>query len=129
MLINEITSAEDQLALLRLIIDNTWVAIRQEAEAQARSKAAKNRASKLKPKAAARAGQLAQKTVTPNTLPAFTPPPAKQAQVQAQAQAQTAKPQLPAPAQQPVMQQAQPLQQTKPVQQPQMGLGLKKIWA
>jgi glucan-binding YG repeat protein len=39
MKMNEVTNAEDQLALLRLIIDNTWTAIRQEAAAQARQKA------------------------------------------------------------------------------------------
>lgn len=50
MRMNEVTNAEDQLALLRLIIDNTWTAIRQEAAAQARqkasSKAAKPRATR-----------------------------------------------------------------------------------
>ena len=36
MKIKEITSAEEQLDLLRVIIDNTWTAIRQQAEAQAK---------------------------------------------------------------------------------------------
>ena len=36
MKINEITNAQDQLELLRNIIDNTWTAIKQQADAQAR---------------------------------------------------------------------------------------------
>ena len=36
MRINEITSAQDQLELLRTIIDNTWSAIKQQADAQAK---------------------------------------------------------------------------------------------
>ena len=41
MKIKEITSAEEQLDLLRVIIDNTWTAIRQQAEIQAKQGAAK----------------------------------------------------------------------------------------
>lgn len=37
----EVTSAQDKLDLLRLIIDNTWMAIRQEAEAEAKRKVVK----------------------------------------------------------------------------------------
>jgi len=40
MKIKEITSAEEQLELLRMIIDNTWTAIRQQAEIQAKQGAA-----------------------------------------------------------------------------------------
>jgi hypothetical protein len=39
MKINEITNAEDALALWKLISDNTWSAIQQQAEQQAREKA------------------------------------------------------------------------------------------
>ena len=39
MKINEITNAEDMLALWKLISDNTWSAIQQQAEQQAREKA------------------------------------------------------------------------------------------
>jgi len=41
MKISEITNAQDQLALLRTIIDNTWGAIKQQADAQARQTSAK----------------------------------------------------------------------------------------
>jgi hypothetical protein len=34
----EVTNAQDQLALLRLIIDNTWTAIKQQADAEAKHK-------------------------------------------------------------------------------------------
>lgn len=37
----EVTNAQDKLDLLRLIIDNTWTAIRQEAEAEAKRKVVK----------------------------------------------------------------------------------------
>jgi sRNA-binding protein len=46
MKINEITNAEDILALWKLISDNTWSAIQQQAEQQAREKA--ERAAKTK---------------------------------------------------------------------------------
>ena len=39
MKINEIANAEDMLALWKLISDNTWSAIQQQAEQQAREKA------------------------------------------------------------------------------------------
>ena len=37
----EVTNAQDKLDLFRLIIDNTWTAIRQEAEAEAKRNAVK----------------------------------------------------------------------------------------
>ena len=40
MKIKEVTNAEEQLGLLRVIIDNTWSAIKQQADAQARHKVA-----------------------------------------------------------------------------------------
>ena len=40
MRINEFTDAKEQLALLRLIVDNTWTAIAQQAKAQEAQKAA-----------------------------------------------------------------------------------------
>jgi hypothetical protein len=46
MKINEITNAEDMLALWKLISDNTWSAIQQQAAQQAREKA--ERAAKTK---------------------------------------------------------------------------------
>jgi hypothetical protein len=38
MKIKEVTNPEEQLGLLRLIIDNTWSAIKQQADAHARKK-------------------------------------------------------------------------------------------
>ena len=50
MKIKEITSAEEQLELLRMIIDNTWTAIRQQAEIQAKQVAAQaNKTKTTKP--------------------------------------------------------------------------------
>lgn len=39
MKVKEVTNPEEQLGLLRVIIDNTWSAIKQQADAQARQKA------------------------------------------------------------------------------------------
>ena len=44
----EIANAQDQLDLLRLIIDNTWSAIRQQANAQAKHQASKAAVPKAK---------------------------------------------------------------------------------
>ncbi|MBT8606387.1 hypothetical protein G6677_07930 [Polynucleobacter paneuropaeus] len=41
MKIKEVTNPEEQLGLLRVIIDNTWSAIKQQADTQARQRAAK----------------------------------------------------------------------------------------
>ena len=39
MKIKEVTNPEEQLGLLRVIIDNTWAAIKQQADANAKQKA------------------------------------------------------------------------------------------
>lgn len=39
MKVKEVTNPEEQLALLRVIIDNTWGAIKQQADAHARQRA------------------------------------------------------------------------------------------
>lgn len=62
MKIKEITNAQDKLDLLRVIIDNTWSAIRKEAEVEAQKRAAKP----LKAKS--------QVVRTPKRLP-YVPPP------------------------------------------------------
>ena len=49
MKIKEVTNPEEQLGLLRVIIDNTWSAIKQQADTEARQRAAK--AVKTKPQA------------------------------------------------------------------------------
>ena len=64
MKVKEVTNPEEQLALLRVIIDNTWGAIRQQADAYAKQKATQPAA---KPKV---------KTATPKPVPyAAKPPP------------------------------------------------------
>jgi hypothetical protein len=50
MKVKEVTNPEEQLGLLRVIIDNTWSAIKQQADARARQKASQP-ASKVKVKA------------------------------------------------------------------------------
>ncbi|QWE00462.1 hypothetical protein FD967_10625 [Polynucleobacter sp. JS-Mosq-20-D10] len=55
MRINEIANAQEQLELLRLIIDNTWSAVKQQADIQSRQLATKPRTTKPKaPKQAIR---------------------------------------------------------------------------
>ena len=53
MKVKEVTNPEEQLGLLRVIIDNTWSAIKQQADAQARQKssqpASKPKVKTLKP--------------------------------------------------------------------------------
>jgi len=66
MRLSEFASAEEQLGLLRIIIDNTWTAVKQQADAQARASTSK----KLqKPKPAPR------KTITSKPVPIRTPKP------------------------------------------------------
>ena len=48
MRINEIASAEEQLGLLRIIIDKTWQAVKQQADAEARQKATQPNPIKVK---------------------------------------------------------------------------------
>ena len=48
MRMDEIASAEEQLGLLRLIIDNTWTAIKQQADAEARQKTSQPKPVKVK---------------------------------------------------------------------------------
>ena len=73
MKINEITNAEDILALWKLISDNTWTAVQQQAEKQARDKAeqaAKSKSTKGKKTAGVR--RSAPKAL-PNPMPPAVP--------------------------------------------------------
>jgi predicted nucleic acid binding AN1-type Zn finger protein len=71
MRINEIADAKEQLALLRLIMDNTWTAIAQQARVQDTQKAAKPIAAAVKKptkkllNVAARLGAKAKTTAQP----------------------------------------------------------------
>lgn len=71
MRIFEVTNPEEQLGLLKLIIDNTWSAIQQQADEQRARDATKQLQSKLK----------AGRQVTPTLRPKQTAPitPAKSA--------------------------------------------------
>ncbi len=72
MRLMEIASAEEQMALWKLINDNVWAAINQQARDEAERKAAAQRAAKLK------GGKRKSKGATPSIrLPA--PPPTKKA--------------------------------------------------
>ena len=51
MRIYEFADAEAQLGLLRIIIDNTWLAIAQQAEQERRAEAERKAQAKLKPRA------------------------------------------------------------------------------
>ena len=66
MKIKEITNAQDQLDLLRVIIDNTWGAIKQQADIEARQRASK--AVKTKPQAV-KAPKKAPYAPQPKPLP------------------------------------------------------------
>lgn len=72
MRIDEIASAEEQLALWKLISDNIWTAISQQAEAERVQSAARAAQTKLKPK------KIGSKRGGVKNLPSpprFTPPP------------------------------------------------------
>jgi hypothetical protein len=72
MRIFEIASAEEQLALWKLISDNTWRAVSQQAAAERRQRADKAAQSKLKPK---RGGKRGGRKSLPPPPPIKPPPP------------------------------------------------------
>ena len=71
MRIDEIASAEEQLALWKLISDNIWTAISQQAEAERRQRAEIAAQEKLNPKIGGKRG--GRKSLPPP--PHITPPP------------------------------------------------------
>ncbi len=73
MRINEIASAEDQMALWRLVSDNVWQAIETQRQQQAQAAQAKAAKAKLKPRGSRKGkGRSAAPMPTPKT-----PPPKK----------------------------------------------------
>ncbi|MDD2545751.1 MAG: hypothetical protein PHI55_05645 [Burkholderiaceae bacterium] len=70
MRIFEIASAEEQLALVRVIFDNTWKALEQQAEQEQRLYAQRQAPPKPKPHAAKR-----RKSNAGRAMPAFNPIP------------------------------------------------------
>jgi len=73
MRLMEIASAEEQMALWRLINDNVWAAINQQARDEAERKVAAQRAAKLK------GGKRKTKGAAPSLRLPPTPPPKKAA--------------------------------------------------
>ena len=67
MKINEFASAQDTLALWRVISDNTWAAVAQQAEAEAKQKA--ERAAARKSASKRGSGKSTAKTMPPKRLP------------------------------------------------------------
>jgi hypothetical protein len=87
MRINEIASAEEQLALWKLISDNIWTAVSQQAEAERRQRAEKAAQAKLKPKIGGKRG--GRKSLPPP--PHITPPPSPKKQPPPQAKTEVGK--------------------------------------
>jgi hypothetical protein len=71
MRINEIANAEEQLALWKIVSDNTWAAVSQQAEAERKQRAEQAAQRKLKPKIGGKRG--GRKSLPPP--PQITPPP------------------------------------------------------
>jgi cytoskeletal protein RodZ len=104
MKINEITNATEVLNLWKLISDNTWSAIQQQAEQEAREKAEKAAVAKSKRSKRGGGRKSAPKSVGSVSLPSLSPPkqtPPKasdgKAAVTASKQANKPAPQLPLP--------------------------------
>lgn len=74
MKILEIASAEEQLALVRVIFDNTWRALEQQAEQQRRTQAKAKPKTKQAAKPKPRSPQRAQPTARALTAPKLPPP-------------------------------------------------------
>jgi hypothetical protein len=72
MKINEITNAQDQLVLLRTIMDNTWSAIRQQADAQTTQRT--NQTKTPKPKLPKRVPMAPAPKPLPKSKPVPLPP-------------------------------------------------------
>jgi hypothetical protein len=76
MRINEIASAEDQMALWRLVSDNVWQAIETQRQQQAQAAQAKAAKAKLKPRGSRKGkGRSAAPMPTPKPPPPKKSPP------------------------------------------------------
>jgi hypothetical protein len=91
MRIDEIASAEEQMALWRLINDNVWQAIETQRQQQAQVAQAKAAKAKLKPRKGGKAGRGKLSIPMPPPPPSPKVPPAKKPE--ASANPQQAKPQ------------------------------------
>ena len=121
MIINEIASAADTMALWKTISDNTWAAIAQQAEAEAKRE--DERAAARKSASKRGAGKRASKPAPPKRLPPplqhVSAPVAKDAKSAASAEPKTSNTQLQQPVQNPAAMPAvkavQHIQPTAPV--------------
>ena len=102
MRLHEFTDPKDQLQLLRLIMDNTWSAISQEAKSKAAQQAANKSRAAIKPKL--KANHFVKKPPQP---------PAPIAPIQPLPIARPAAPAVPAPPKKPVPQRNPPPQNVK----------------
>ena len=80
MLILEVTNAQDQLSLLKKIIDNTWSAIAAEAAAEAAAKQQRAAASAAKPRVRRTAKPIVKPVAKPTTATAVKPTQASAAE-------------------------------------------------
>ena len=93
MRINEISSAQAQLGLWKLISDNTWAAVNQQAQQEARAQAEKAAARKSTPH------KRGVRKSTPNAAAPKPSVPITSKQAQAQTATPTVQPQQPTAAQ------------------------------
>lgn len=80
MLILEVTNAQDQLSLLKKIIDTTWSAIAAEAAAETAAKQQRAAASSAKPRVRRAAKPIAKSIAKPAAATAFKPTQASAAE-------------------------------------------------
>ena len=121
MKINEFASASDALAMWKVISDNTWAAIAQQAEAEAKQKA--ERAAARKSASKRGSGRSTAKPMPPKRLPPplqhVSAPVAKDTKSTASAAQKTPKPQQQKPVQtsaaMPAIKAVQPIQPTAAV--------------
>ena len=110
MRIDEFASAEEQLALWRLVNDNVWQAIETQRQQQAQAAQAKAAKAKLKPRKGRKGGRGKLSIPMPPPPPSPKAPPARKPE--ASANPQQAKPQtIQPPAQGQQFTQRQPLAQ------------------
>ena len=74
MRLYEFTNAQEQLGLLRIIIDNTWTAIAQQAKQQKEAEAQRKAQTKATPRKAKGSKRMSVRTPTPHTQQAYPKP-------------------------------------------------------
>lgn len=110
MRINEIASAEDQMALWRLVSDSVWRAIETQRQQQAQAAQAKAAKAKLKPR-----GGRKGKSKSAAPMPSPKPPPPKKSPPPANPSVKPSQPPAANPQAQSLAQRQQALVPQKPV--------------